>query len=1018
MTSLFAISFLDPPYLYLWIGLAIILLTAVIWRFFISGSKRKSTKTVAEDEQPSKAIFQKRAFETDNTSDSPSLETDPDDGSDKDSVEKTVIDAAISDRVDGVADLFEDHPSEPTEDYFEEDDSIFDDTDSSSIELNLISESDSNFLSLSQTNDDSSAAFQNDQLLEHTNRVANEDTDVGLGLETMEFDELVDLETTTMEATGPVENQVADPDENLEPDHDDSDLPVGFVDSELNNDQLADQVNMTTDSGLVQRTEHLESPELMNEQETRQTSVDSVSINIQQPASQSENPNQESERLRTEIEIQSKQITELQAENDGLKLSVESRNHEQEKIRLREQELEELKSSVAVFQQKLEAAAVEKSNLAEELAHARERAQHFEAKTSALSALEKKIEDMEAEFNHALTEKANLAQQLQESRQTQVPENQPVDDSAIGELADTSRSDSTSANTGQNVAELEMMLEQAENHRTVLAVELSKLRRRLKRDDEASSKTADLEKQLEMLKASLLEKESKLQDQNELQTQLGQLESRLRDSLESTADSATRLVKLEGELAAKETELEKQEDQGRVQSQTLISLKSELQGKTRSLEELIEQFETTKETFASMKLSLAEKQDELDKAIATKIKIESDLQRSLQATGKINQLADELAIVKKQYSESQLQLEQNKTDFFNQSKFVEELKAELGRATSQSQQISAGLNETNLELSQLKLDNQALKSGIAQKQSDLDTAQKTIDRFSSLSSEKETIEKELQKLKSNIADAQQAEAGLKQIAELAAIRESTLESKVVYANDQLLEIRAERDRLSKQLEEVKRQIKQQNGKPGTKQKSLGFANEGPVVTSSSSSNSGNSEKELNRLTRQIEKLQSDSEKAKAKLGRLNDDKNVVVNDLKIAKAESDELRKQNAAFRRRVKKLEASLETNAANPKSSTAGISGQQKRGKADVKTTRRKTDKLELIDGIGPKIKDLLIRNKINTFQKLAKLKIGELRKILSDAGPSFSRHNPKTWARQSRLAAAGKWEELKRLQDQLSG
>lgn len=44
--------------------------------------------------------------------------------------------------------------------------------------------------------------------------------------------------------------------------------------------------------------------------------------------------------------------------------------------------------------------------------------------------------------------------------------------------------------------------------------------------------------------------------------------------------------------------------------------------------------------------------------------------------------------------------------------------------------------------------------------------------------------------------------------------------------------------------------------------------------------------------------------------------------------------------------------------------------------------------------------------------------MKEILSNAGSNFASHDPSTWAEQSLLAATGKWDELKELQDKLNG
>ncbi len=79
---------------------------------------------------------------------------------------------------------------------------------------------------------------------------------------------------------------------------------------------------------------------------------------------------------------------------------------------------------------------------------------------------------------------------------------------------------------------------------------------------------------------------------------------------------------------------------------------------------------------------------------------------------------------------------------------------------------------------------------------------------------------------------------------------------------------------------------------------------------------------------------------------------------------------------------------------------------------------DDLTKIEGIGPKIQELLNKGGISTFKKLSTAKISTLKEILKNAGPRFTMHDPGSWPEQSSLAAAGKWDKLKKLQDELMG
>lgn len=79
---------------------------------------------------------------------------------------------------------------------------------------------------------------------------------------------------------------------------------------------------------------------------------------------------------------------------------------------------------------------------------------------------------------------------------------------------------------------------------------------------------------------------------------------------------------------------------------------------------------------------------------------------------------------------------------------------------------------------------------------------------------------------------------------------------------------------------------------------------------------------------------------------------------------------------------------------------------------------DDLTKIEGIGKKIAGLLIAEGIITFADLSKSTAAKIKKILAAAGPRYTMHNPTTWPKQAKLAAAGKFDELKVLQDELNG
>ncbi len=77
---------------------------------------------------------------------------------------------------------------------------------------------------------------------------------------------------------------------------------------------------------------------------------------------------------------------------------------------------------------------------------------------------------------------------------------------------------------------------------------------------------------------------------------------------------------------------------------------------------------------------------------------------------------------------------------------------------------------------------------------------------------------------------------------------------------------------------------------------------------------------------------------------------------------------------------------------------------------------DDLTKIEGIGKKIAELLAAEKIESFKDLSKTSTKKLKNILEVAGSKFNVHDPSSWPKQAKLAAAGKWAELKELQNEL--
>jgi large subunit ribosomal protein L21 len=103
---------------------------------------------------------------------------------------------------------------------------------------------------------------------------------------------------------------------------------------------------------------------------------------------------------------------------------------------------------------------------------------------------------------------------------------------------------------------------------------------------------------------------------------------------------------------------------------------------------------------------------------------------------------------------------------------------------------------------------------------------------------------------------------------------------------------------------------------------------------------------------------------------------------------------------------------------STTGGKKATPKAAEAKAPKASKKGDDLTLVEGIGPKAAEAIVGAGIDTFAKLA-ASTAEAIKAILDASTSKVQHlDPTTWPQQAQLAADGKMDELKKLQDELNG
>ena len=86
--------------------------------------------------------------------------------------------------------------------------------------------------------------------------------------------------------------------------------------------------------------------------------------------------------------------------------------------------------------------------------------------------------------------------------------------------------------------------------------------------------------------------------------------------------------------------------------------------------------------------------------------------------------------------------------------------------------------------------------------------------------------------------------------------------------------------------------------------------------------------------------------------------------------------------------------------------------------KESADKADDLTKIEGIGPKAAEALVNSGIETYAKLAKAKADKIKEVLIEASSRMAHLDPTSWPKQAKMAADGKWDELKEWQDNTKG
>jgi len=143
------------------------------------------------------------------------------------------------------------------------------------------------------------------------------------------------------------------------------------------------------------------------------------------------------------------------------------------------------------------------------------------------------------------------------------------------------------------------------------------------------------------------------------------------------------------------------------------------------------------------------------------------------------------------------------------------------------------------------------------------------------------------------------------------------------------------------------------------------------------------------------------------------------------KAEAAPKKEEKAAEEKPAKKAEAApkKEEKAAEEKPVEKAEAAPKKEEKAAEekpakKEAKAKPEDLTKIEGIGPKAAEALVASGVNTYAELAAADAEKVKEILTEASSTLAHLDPTSWPKQAKMAADGKWDELKEWQDSVKG
>jgi len=176
---------------------------------------------------------------------------------------------------------------------------------------------------------------------------------------------------------------------------------------------------------------------------------------------------------------------------------------------------------------------------------------------------------------------------------------------------------------------------------------------------------------------------------------------------------------------------------------------------------------------------------------------------------------------------------------------------------------------------------------------------------------------------------------------------------------------------------------------------------------------------VSALEGELSKLKAERNKAMADLDAAQKEKNIT----SAAAEEIQPLKDQIASSIKSLAEMESELESaqntlRVTEEKYTELLATKNHMAETLDIVSIPVKPDNLKRIEGIGPKLEEMLNENQIFTFSQLSNTSIAKLQSILDDGGEAYRIHDPATWPEQAKLLAEGRIEEFEELTLVLKG